>query len=410
MDKFIEREKKMNRKIKSMGIALLTVVVVGISTSKTACAVELTNPKVDGSGNFFAAGEVVDTSAEGVATIENECFMAGQTVNLRNVDVDGSGFIAGADVNVDNAVIGSSLFVAGSDVSIDVVANNNIWAAGSNVKVSDDTSVKALHAAGASVTVGGEYTQVDACGESVYFDAKVYGDVNIEAENVTIGPNAEVTGDINVTYSTALNQDDNAKVPNINVTKVESTEEKMEEAARKTVVNSIVAKIKMAFYMLFANSVIAVILALLFNSSLKKAYEYCTTKTGSFIGFGALVAIMAPTAIIIALITVVGAPTAGLALMVYATVGFGCKVFTFGSLVRELIFTHTKSRLHPVAETVIAVLPLAILRQLPVIKGIVGLACAIYTWGYIVLAIYNKLQAEKQTNVEVIEIANSDLQ
>ena len=400
MNKFIEREKKMNRKIKSMGIALLTVVVVGISTSKTACAVELTNPNVDVSGNYFAAGEVVDTSAEAVTTVENECFMAGQTVYLRNVAVDGSAFVAGADVNVDSAVVGSSLFVAGSDVSVDVVANNNVWAAGSNVKVSENSSVKGLHVAGGSVTVGGEYTQVDACGGSVYFDAKVDGDVNIEAENVTIGPNADVTGNINVTYSTNLNQDDNAKVPNINVTKVESTEEKMEEEANKSVANGIVAKIKKAFYMLFANSVIAVILALLFNSSLKKAYDYCTTKTGAFIGFGALVAIMAPTAILVALITVVGAPTAGLALMVYATVGFGCKVFAFGSLVRELIFTHTKSRLHPVAETVIAVLPLAIVRQIPFVKGLVGLACAIYTWGYIVLALYDKLQAEKQIATE----------
>lgn len=393
-----------------MILTVLAMVAASVSMSNTAYAVELTNVNVDGSGNYFAAGEVVDTSAECVTAIENECFLVGQTTYLRNVTVDGSAFVAGANVNVDNAIIGSSLFIAGSEVSLDVVANNNIWAAGSNVKVSEDTSVKGLHAAGASVTVGGEYTQVDACGGSVYFDAKVDGDVNIEAENVTIGPNADVTGNINVTYSTNLNQDDNAKVPNINVTKVESTEEKMEEAARKTVVNSIVAKIKMAFYMLFANSVIAVILSLLFNSSLKKAYEYCTTKTGAFIGFGALVAIMAPTAIFIAAITIIGAPTAGLALMVYATVGFGCKVFTFGSLVRELIFTHTKSRLHPVAETVIAVLPLAIVRQLPVIKSVVGLACAIYTWGYIVVALYDKLQAEKRDKLEVVENTNSDLQ
>ena len=390
----------MNKKIKLVAATFAAFVTLTMSVSTTAHAVELTDSKTDGSGNFFAAGEVVDTSAECVTAIENECFLVGQTTYLRNVTVDGSAFVAGANVNVDDALIGSSLFVAGSEVSVDAVANNNIWAAGSNVKLSEDTSVKGLHAAGASVTVGGEYTQVDACGGSVYFDAKVDGDVNIEAENVTIGPNADVTGNINVTYSTNLNQDDNAKVPNLNVTKVESSEEKMEEAARKAVVNSIVAKIKMAFYMLFANSVIAVILALLFNSSLKKAYEYCTTKTGAFIGFGALVAIMAPTAIFIAAITIIGAPAAGLALMVYATVGFGCKVFTFGSLVRELIFTHTKSRLHPIAETVLAVLPLAIVRQLPVIKSLVGLACAIYTWGYIVLAIYNKLQAEKQITTE----------
>ncbi|MCQ2536727.1 MAG: hypothetical protein MJ110_07160 [Lachnospiraceae bacterium] len=390
----------MNKKIKLVAATFAAFVTLTMSVSTTAHAVELTDSKTDGSGNFFAAGEVVDTSAECVTAIENECFLVGQTTYLRNVTVDGSAFVAGANVNVDDALIGSSLFVAGSEVSVDAVANNNIWAAGSNVKLSEDTSVKGLHAAGASVTVGGEYTQVDACGGSVYFDAKVDGDVNIEAENVTIGPNADVTGNINVTYSTNLNQDDNAKVPNLNVTKVESSEEKMEEAARKAVVNSIVAKIKMAFYMLFANSVIAVILALLFNSSLKKAYEYCTTKTGSFIGFGALIAIMAPTAIFIAAITIIGAPAAGLALMVYATVGFGCKVFTFGSLVRELIFTHTKSRLHPIAETVLAVLPLAIVRQLPVIKSLVGLACAIYTWGYIVLAIYDKLQKEKQITTE----------
>jgi|GEM_PF-2881100 len=393
----------MKRQIKS---AILTIALAGTvlaGSKSTAYAVELTDSKTDGAGNYFSSGEVVSTKGDLATDIENECFLAGQTVYCTDTFVDGSAFIAGANIEVENSVIGSSLFVAGSDISIDADVNNNIWVAGANISTSDNTRVKGIHSAGANMTIRGQYDQVDVCGGTVIFDGKVDGDVNISAENVTIGDNADVTGTLNITYSSSLNQSSLANIPNVNITKVETEEKDTEAVAENLLKARFISKVKSVIFHLFSNTLLAFLLALLFNSSLNKSYEYCTKRTGAFIGFGALVAIMGPTAILITLITFVGAPTAGLAMMCYLTVMFGCKIFTFASLVREAIFTHTKSRFHPFIETIIAVLPLALLNVIPVLKSIIGLACAIYTWGYIVLALYDKLSAEKKARLENVE-------
>ena len=386
----------MKMRVKKVLPAFFAAVVMLMTTANTAFAVELTQSNTDKAGNYYSAGEVVNTRDDSASLIENECFMAGQTVYLEDVAVDGSAFLAGSTVNIKDSMVGSSIFAAGSDISVDGSANNNIWLAGANINISDETSVKGIHVVGANVNVDGTYNQVDVCGGNVVFNAKVDGDVNIEAESVTIGKDADVTGNINITYSENYDETDGASVPNLNVTKVETEKDDSAKTAAKTFGGILAGKVKSAFFLIFSNSIIALILALLFGSSLKKAYVYCTTKTGMFIGFGALVACLGPAAILLVLITFIGAPTAGIALMIYATVGFGCKVFTFGSLIRELIFSHTKKRLHPVLETVLAVLPLAIVRQIPFINGIIAFACMIYVWGYIVLAMAERLSAEKQ--------------
>ena len=76
------------------------------------------------------------------------------------------------------------------------------------------------------------------------------------------------------------------------------------------------------------------------------------------------------------------------------------KVFTFASLARELIFKNAKKRLHPVLEAVIAVLPAAVLKEIPFIGGLLSLACAVYMLGYVGLAFYYTVAGEKETGTK----------
>ena len=79
-----------------------------------------------------------------------------------------------------------------------VIKGGNIWAAGRDIVLGKDSSAKAVGAAGKSIRADGEYKVAYYAGEKVYIDGKVSKSLNIEAEEVEFGPNAEVTGVIKV--------------------------------------------------------------------------------------------------------------------------------------------------------------------------------------------------------------------
>lgn len=348
----------------------------------------------DGSGNCYAAGQDINLVGSGFENIDNELFAAGMNINAKGVNVDGSAFIAGSNLYVEDAKIGSSLFIAGQNVVIDADIKNNIWAAGNGITVKEGTSVKAIHAAGNVISVDGEYESVYLAGDSITFSGVCSGDVTIEGENVTVSDDAVIDGVLKVIAPEDPKYSDNEKIGEY---VFEQAKEEGEDsnsgiegvagaAAKAGAGALILAKVGKCFKLLIKYAVLALILAIVFKNNLNESYEMATKKPGAFWGFGALALICGPLIMIILCITVVGLPIAGLSLAFYMLALFVARVFTFASLVRELIFTHTGKRLNPILETVIAVLPAAVIKVIPLIGGLVGFACAIYMMGYVVNA------------------------
>lgn len=395
----------MNKIIKK-GFAFAVAVAASVALIGTSVYALDSDIDTDSSGNVFGAGQTVDISKLADA-VENELFAAGMTVSANDMDIDGSAFVAGQDVTMKNTTVGASVFAAGNSVIIDAKARNNIWIAGNIITLGKGSSVKGLHVAGNAITVEGTYEDVSIAGNSVVFDAEVTGNVKIEAEEVTFGDNAKIGGDLTVT---AANNPEAAGVAEGKYTYEENTKAdadgdskegiggKTAAAAGAAAAGAIVLKkIKRAFLGLFKYALFAVVLAFVFKKNLKDAYDYATKKPGMLWGLGAIVLISFPLFAIIAAITIIGLPVAGFATTIYVLALAFAKVFTFASLVRELIFTHTSKRLNPVLETVLAVLPAPILKEIPVVGFILSLACAIYTIGYVVLAFADTVQSEKQT-------------
>ena len=384
---------------KGLLFALACVTAMTVSSVSVKASDEIFD--VDASGNVFGAGQTVDASKES-KTIENEFYAAGMYVNANNVDINGSAFAAGESVTFNNTTVGGSIFAAGNTVTIDSVANNNIWAVGNIITLGADSSVKGLNVAGNTVEVNGSYKSANISGNSVVFNAEVEGDVKIEANSVTFGENAKIGGELVVKSS------DDPK-PSETVAESYEFEEVKEDnssgsaisgkakgIAGKAVIGTIIlVKVKRVFFGLFKYALLAVILAFVFKNNLTKAYEYSKTKPGMFWGLGALTLVAFPIIAIIVAITVIGLPVAGLAVAFYALALVFAKVFTFASLVRELIFSRMGKRLNPVLEIVLAVLPAPILKEIPVVGAILSIACAIYMIGYVVLAFTDAISADK---------------
>lgn len=388
--------------------SVLCVSVVTIAGTKVRADEQVFS--ADASGNWFGAGQLVDISSQGVSKVENELFGAGMDVRANNVEVDGSVFVAGSNVTVNSSKVGGSVFAAGSNITVDAEVKNNIWAVGSSIITTDNTSVKGLHVAGANAIVRGNYEAVSVSAGTVTFDAVVDGDVEIEADSVILGENASVGGKLTIV---AKEEPENAAAIASSyefkeVVKEESESEEDGEGVfgvgkkvGKLAAGAIILKkIKKMVLNLFRYALLAVVFAVVLKNNLTESYEMSTKRALPFWGFGALTLFCFPIVAVILCITIIGLPLAGLLGTIYVLAICFAKVFTFCSLVRELIFTHTSKRLHPIAETVLAVLPAAVIGVIPVIGGLVGLACAIYTLGYIVLAIAKLISNSKEQKTE----------
>lgn len=371
----------MKTKFIKMITAVVAVATVFTMNAANVNAASLDSME-DSAGNVFVAGSDFGIKDIKDGAIDGEVFAAGKDIDVDNAVVDGSVFVAGMNLSVEDSVVDGSAFLAGQNIDVDSIIDKNIFVAGQDVSLKDNTEAKAAYVAGATIDINGAFDCVNAAGGIINFDAEVDGDVTLDGDVINIGDNAKVTGDIIVKYGSQLNVSDNAKVENIQSTKVE---DKSGVAVEKVTAGAVIlGKVKKCISLLFGNAVLALLFAFFLKRDLKKANAACKANPGSFLGYGAIALIAAPVAIIVCLITVIGAKAAGVATLIYILTCNIAGVFAFASFVRELMFGKAGKRLNPVAEIVISVLPLAVIKVIPVIGGLVSFACLLYTFGYMV--------------------------
>jgi cytoskeletal protein CcmA (bactofilin family) len=149
----------------------------------------------DTAGNVTFAGSQVDVSQD----VKRDVMAAASQVNVGGISVGGDVVAAGQAVKVDGAHVEGDLRAAGNDVlASGAHIGGNITAAGSTLSFDENTSAAAVYVAGADVSYQGTANYVALAGGRVYFDGQVDGDVLVDAESVTIGEHAKVTGTITV--------------------------------------------------------------------------------------------------------------------------------------------------------------------------------------------------------------------
>lgn len=406
---------------KSILFAAALLAVATISSSAVYASDEDV-VMIDSSNNVFAAGQMVDFNSLNAQNVGNEAFAAGLNVNIDDVVVDGSVFTAGNTLSIKDSNVGSSVFAAGQNIYLNSTVRNNIWAAGSYISAGGKTNAKALHAAGGIINVEGTYQSVSVSGGNVTFNAVVDGDVKIEGETITFGENALVNGNLTVvsakeptgvaaictgdySFEESAAEDDADDDDNSSIAKDVSRGSKKAVTAG-VILAKILKMVKSIILNIFKFAILGAIFAIVFKKNMADAYVYSKEKAGAFWGFGALLLFAFPIAAIILCVTVIGLPLAGLLSTIYVLALSFARVFAFGSLVRELIFTHTSKRFSPVIEVILVALIAGVTKPLPIIGGLLGLACSIYTMGYIVLAVKDTISGNvKEIKAETPEKA-----
>ena len=152
--------------LKFMGVfALAVVLVITIGTVFADEAEDSVEPRtlisteyevID--NDYFTADDTLSLSK---IIIDGNAFVAGKDVTLSDMKIEGSIAVAGQTVRLENVEVTGDIFIAGQYVSVEKTTAKNIYGAGQDVKLSNNSEVRRdAYLAGASVLLNAKADKV----------------------------------------------------------------------------------------------------------------------------------------------------------------------------------------------------------------------------------------------------------
>jgi len=375
-------------------IALGAILSMTIFT--TAFAAEETYLDHDKANNLFGAGRYIEMTGDAL-----DACGAGYDIKLSNSIVEGTSAVAGYNVTVEDTSIGGTLFAAGYNIDVrnsDIA--NNIMATGCYVNVGDDVSAKNLTASAQTVTFDGVADYATLAGEKVTINGTVNENISIEADEVVIGENAKILGDLTVK---APNEPESVSGHvdgkySFEQVIVEEPEDEAKAPAKNSFRDDIMRTVLGRFYWIAAMLIIGLLMLFMLDNDINSAKDTVISKPGVMLGLGFAALAGVPLACIILAITFIGLPSAGILLTFYVLAIVLSQTFTGLSVGRLVLSKFIKNaKVASLAGVVI----LVIVDVIPWIGAIASFAASIFTLGYIVLRIFN---ANSKKMDEVVDI------
>ena len=330
----------------------------------------------DTAGNVTLAGNQVDVSQD----VERDAMAFASQVNVGDISVGGDVVAAGQMVKVEGTSVAGDVRAAANDVLVSGThVDGNITAAGSTVGFDENTSAAAVYAAGVSISYEGAANYAALAGGQVNFDGQVNGDVLIDAESVTIGEHAKVTGTVTV-KGAQPNIAEGAQVESIDV-------QLAAESPGATVLVNVVAT---ALVTLLTMAFTIAIMLWIAPTRPKDSLFMLQARTGPMIATG-LVSLMVVPGIVIAL------AITGVGLLV--AVAIACIACALGVLGLPFLCAAIAQRIMKDASLwVVALLGAAIAALIACVPvaNVFGYVCGgAYLVGYVLQLAFLKLQSRK---------------
>ena len=152
--------------LKFMGVFTLAVVlVITIGTVFADEAEDSVEPRtlisteyevID--NDYFTADDTLSLSK---IIVDGNAFVAGKDVTLSDMKIEGSIAVAGQTVRLENVEVTGDIFIAGQYVSVEKTTAKNIYGAGQDVKLSNNSEVRRdAYLAGASILLNAKADKV----------------------------------------------------------------------------------------------------------------------------------------------------------------------------------------------------------------------------------------------------------
>lgn len=330
------------KKILAITILLLLSIVL-IDTTK---AFEIGLPQND--------SENVKISKDNI--IKDNLFAFGKFINIDG-NIDGDLITAGNNLEL-SGNIKNNIFAAGNSITIKGIIGKDVFVGATNVYVEKDAIIEGDLIVGTNTLVveGIVKGNIRAGAKSIKINSLVEKNVYLNVENLSIGAEAKINGDVIYTSAKEANIDP-ASLINGKI-----------ERKQVTVSNTKKNKIHSFVLSFFGTLIVGVVLLTLLTKKIDSLSENIKNKfwLNLLIGFVAL--IVTPFIALILLISLVGTPLALIIIALYAFLIYASKIFV-GIYIGKLIL---KDKWHPLASMTLGVFLIYIVSILPFIGGLVS--------------------------------------
>jgi len=279
-----------------------------------------------GDSVYIAEGEVVEGSLYAVGsnitvdgTVRGDVICAGQTINIKG-KVDGDVICGGQAINIAGQV-GGNVRVLGNSINLGGSTARNVNAFGASIVLDKSAEVgwsmlitgataeirgkigSDLYGACAKTTIAGEIGKDVRIRLDDRMRAKKEGVNNQKrGELLTISEGAKIGGNVTYTGSNTAVISDKASVAG----EVKHNLPKLVKEENFKFTGWVWGRL----YSIFAALVVGLVLISLWRKQIMELTDNMLKKTGASIGWGAVVAIMAPIIAILLVITIIGIPLA----------------------------------------------------------------------------------------------------
>lgn len=312
--------------------------------------------EIDGTvnGDVFIGAQAVRITG----TINGSLHIGAQTINLEG-NVKGNVYLGGQDINISGSNIGGSLLVGSQNVNVDkdTVIGGSVMVGASAIKI--DSQVKRNVFAGGATLILGDNTKI---GRDLYYGTGT--------GQTTISPKAKITGTVHKSETPA------AKTPTV-------------QKPTPTFMHAM--NLGTSLISFFGALVIGLLYFKFGGKSFTKTAGFVTTSFWKSLGVGFLVIISIVPAIIILLITIIGIPVAGLAILVIAIYMILAKIVV-GAALGNWISMKFKKNPSPFWAFASGLFIIYIFKLIPIVGGLVGFVVLLLGLGALTLQTFSKTE------------------
>ena len=322
-----------------------------------------------------------------------ELFRFDENVEIKNETIDGTSFVFGNNVNVQSEVNGilfefgnntinkskqDYLFLFGNTVSLDNSSLKDGFIFGNKVELKNSNIQRDLYLFGNTVDIDNSIGRdLKVFASQVNINGDVNGDLFIEAENITIGDSASVSGTLSYPKTAKIFISKDAKIANTRITEGVNPEVKEE---------SFLSKI----YSTFISCLNMIVTGIVFMLMFKKLFSNMTLKKENVfqnLGIGLITLLLVPIASVILLTTIVGLSLSVILLVVYFIFIYLSTLITAYYVSDGLLKDKIKNKY---LILVIGVVVIYVLKLIPVIGTIITLGSLLYGLGFVTNSLIRK--------------------
>lgn len=325
----------------------------------------------DTAGNFFEFNAEVAIPTN----VDRDAYGAANEISLSEGTVGRSLLAAGNMVTIDNSTVNDSLRLLGNEININnVTVDNNITIIANATNISDSTA-NAAYIFGNTISFNGKANYVGIYGGNVTVGGEINGNVEIYGDTVTIEDNTVITGTLITHSPKLLNMGNNVNIGDYDTELIEQSQTTFFDRFMG-VLTSVISTI-----------LIGLCIVLFFDASVKKNTRIVSEHPILIIATGFLGIIGIPIVFFILLFFNVTTTISVVALALYG-ITFPVAVAYTGVCMARLLLPNIGKWYQWVMGTAV----IGLLSQIPFVSFVVILFSYIFTFGYILIALYKNMR------------------